>query len=636
MRWIACGKRAGLVLAGLAGVSSAQQAVPYAALPGPVPQVAPANPYYGGMPYPYCPPAWPQGLMLPPGLMPIPTTPATPGTANTPTTPGTAPSTAPGVDTSGASLSQTGAMQNAAAAAAFADAQSNSGSGGGGERGSSGVSSAAPNMFGDAFNGNRLPIRVPIDRLALGVNSFASAFGELSLLSDQRIQGVSQRGFRVTAGARQASDFINPLRRFYTTPQPPLATALGQSGIQILGQYNTGSEFTGANPLLPTALNQVAPVVAPTAERLALLAPFFLGRNGVQTGSVVYRPEASGVFISQLNNPTLGDVFEVAYLADYVVEVNASPSAGGVVGRQKISEDTNPMPRDRIIFNYDYYSNVPLGLTSTGVSRFSPGIEKTFLDQRASLELRLPFAGTLDSDIQAAGVTEKTAVLGNLYMALKGLFYSDDVVHVSAGLGVAFPTSPDLFVRGYDNTPLVRLRNDSIVLTPYVAALITPTDKFFAQVWYSVAFDTAGSAVSVNPELTGLVPLGRFYEPALGSLDAQMAYWFYQSAGAWSWVRAVGMFAEMHWNLELNNATPLTFQSFQIGSTNKFSDLTLTAGVMTNIGDSLNISIGMATPLRNEPDRNFDYQIGIRANWFYGPTLGDRRAGMASALATAF
>jgi hypothetical protein len=75
-----------------------------------------------------------------------------------------------------------------------------------------------------------------------------------------------------------------------------------------------------------------------------------------------------------------------------------------VVGRTKIADDNSPLPRDRFIFNYDYFNNASLG-SGIDVSRISLGVEKTFLDQQASVELRIPFASTLDSTSTADGMT---------------------------------------------------------------------------------------------------------------------------------------------------------------------------------------------------------------------------------------
>ena len=39
------------------------------------------------------------------------------------------------------------------------------------------------------------------------------------------------------------------------------------------------------------------------------------------------------------------------------------PLAGGAIPRFKMAEDTSPLPVDRVYFNYDYYSNVPINAT---------------------------------------------------------------------------------------------------------------------------------------------------------------------------------------------------------------------------------------------------------------------------------
>jgi hypothetical protein len=52
---------------------------------------------------------------------------------------------------------------------------------------------------------------------------------------------------------------------------------------------------------------------------------------------------------------------QVYYAYDYISSIALPlPSSGGVVGITKISENNSPMPRDRVLFVYDYFSNVPL------------------------------------------------------------------------------------------------------------------------------------------------------------------------------------------------------------------------------------------------------------------------------------
>src|SRR5262249_50623949 len=159
-----------------------------------------------------------------------------------------------------------------------------------------------------------------------------------------------------------------------------------------------------------------------------------------------------------------------------------NPAGGGAVGLTKIFDDNSPLPRDRVIFNYDFFSRAPLTTSGVDVNRFSPGFEKTFLDRRASVEVRVPFAATLSSDVPADGLTNTgRQELGDVHLTFKGLLYRGDALHVAAGLGVDLPTADDTRLLASDGTSLIHISNDAVLLTPYVAYLLTPGDRLFFQ-----------------------------------------------------------------------------------------------------------------------------------------------------------
>src|SRR5262249_44715469 len=154
------------------------------------------------------------------------------------------------------------------------------------------------------------------------------------------------------------------------------------------------------------------------------------------------------------------------------------------------------------------------------------GIEKTFLDSgRASVEVRVPFAATVRSDLLADGFNGEGAELGNVHVTLKALLYEGDCVNVASGLGVALPTADDVRVGLSERTTLVRFRNQALILEPYLAVLVTPCDRIFTQAWATVGFDSTGSPVDANPFGRGLQGVGRLNEQALLQLDAQVGCW---------------------------------------------------------------------------------------------------------------
>ena len=82
------------------------------------------------------------------------------------------------------------------------------------------------------------------------------------------------------------------------------------------------------------------------------------------------------------------------------VLMDKEPSDGGVVGRVKVADDQSPLPRDRFIFNYDHFDDVRLTAGGISVNRYVVGFEKTCLDGGASVEVRVPFADTLNKQLR--------------------------------------------------------------------------------------------------------------------------------------------------------------------------------------------------------------------------------------------
>jgi hypothetical protein len=302
-----------------------------------------------------------------------------------------------------------------------------------------------------------------------------------------------------------------------------------------------------------------------------------------------------------------------------------NPTSGGVVGRTKISDDNNPLPRDRVFFSFDYFQEVPLTAGGVDVRRFSPGFEKTFLDRRASVEVRFPFALTLSSDINAEGLTNTNRPeFGNVNVTFKGLLYRGQVLNVASGLGVAFPTADDTRVFLADGTEVLRIRNEAYVLTPYAAFLLTPCRNLFFQSWGQVSFDVNGNPVATNPNLGGLRNVDRLTDQKLLQVDAQLGYWLYQSGdaggGLLHHISGLAPFVELHWNTTLNGADFVQAGEFTIGGgQSHFDELNLSTGLITRLGDHCTVTFGAVFPLK---ERSFDYQLGVHGNIFFGSTGG--------------
>jgi hypothetical protein len=303
-----------------------------------------------------------------------------------------------------------------------------------------------------------------------------------------------------------------------------------------------------------------------------------------------------------------------------------NPAGGGAVGLTKMSDGNNPLPRDRVFFDYDYFNNAPLSANGVNVNRFAPGFEKAFFDGLASLQVIVPFASTLSSDINADGPSNTSrAELGDVYLALKGLLYRGDALNVCAGLGVDLPTADDTRVLTSDGTTVLRVRNDAVLLTPYFAYLLTPNDRLFFQNWFQFVFDANGNPVEAQGGLGGLQNFGNINLQSLLEIDAQLGYWLYRPGDGAGRLRGLAPFVELHYNSTMGGADVVQAGGFTVGpAVGHFDELNLTAGVVAQIGDHFQLAVGAAAPLRGHDDRSFDYQIGVRGSLFFGPTARDR------------
>jgi hypothetical protein len=298
----------------------------------------------------------------------------------------------------------------------------------------------------------------------------------------------------------------------------------------------------------------------------------------------------------------------------------ALPAGGGVVGRTKIADDNYPLPTDRLIFNYDQFGGTLLAPGGYDVYRFSIGGEMTAFDGMASAEIRVPFASTLDPVQSTSGITNRDTVFGDVHLTLKALVFNADDALVASGVGIAFPTAPDTVLRDVGGNDLLRVRNQSYIVTPYVGAAASPADGFFVQGWVQVSFDTTGCAVQAAPMgAPGLQTIGRVHDPALLQTDVQLGYWAYQSGGY-----GLAPFVELHYNRPFGAGESLAADGLLLTGAGTYNEFNLTLGATALVDSNLMVSAGLALPLRTAPDRTFDYQFGVRANWFFGPGVRGR------------
>jgi hypothetical protein len=252
----------------------------------------------------------------------------------------------------------------------------------------------------------------------------------------------------------------------------------------------------------------------------------------------------------------------------------------------KISENESPRPVDRFFLTYNYYNDLR-GLTTTDngsvvtprfdVHREIVGFEKTFLDQNASIGMRLPiFEETGDGNPNINNI-------GDLSVVFKYAFVNDrSTGNVwSAGMVVTAPTGPNfLVIEGQSVHP--------VILQPFTGYIVN-LDRWYVQGFFSVAVPTDERDVTLmeNDLGVGYRLLERHHgEAALNYLIP---------------------------TLEAHVTTPLNHRginSVPIG----FPDIVdLTTGVHMGLFDRSDLALGVATPLTGP--KPYSVEALVYFNW---------------------
>jgi hypothetical protein len=311
------------------------------------------------------------------------------------------------------------------------------------------------------------------------------------------------------------------------------------------------------------------------------------------------------------------------------------PIAGGGSRIGKISENDSPIPRDRIFFSYNHFQNVfqisetplappgPTQIRQEPIDRYTLGFEKTFFEGWTSVEVRMPFTGSIDAQLPTFGYSS-TGNVGNLTVVLKKLVYMDYSTAVGAGVAIETPTGTDTFSR-IDGTRL-QFRNDATHLLPYIGFNWSPGDPRWG--WGSGLFFSGFAQIDINTNGNRIdvvdqnnMPrgtLGTLTDQNLGFLDLAAGYWLYRDPDA---PRLTGLAAitELHYTTTLQDVDRINGtvagNTIAINSTgNRFDILNGTIGVQALLFDASSLRVAGVFPMGNDDRRLFDSELQVQFN----------------------
>ena len=330
-------------------------------------------------------------------------------------------------------------------------------------------------------------------------------------------------------------------------------------------------------------------------------------------------PKMLGDFFGQSGLCTYATVMENGHGGEIEYHHNMkislpSPSAGDIIGRVRLQDNNSPIPQDRVFFDYNFFHNVPFTSNGVDVNRFTPGLEKTFWNKMASIELRVPMGATLDSEILTDGQNAiDNFEFGNMAIAAKFLLTSSDECALAAGVGVGLPTADDFELNMVDGTKLIKIQNDSAHVIPYLAYLYTPRGhNCFFQSFLTFDFDTNGNPVYMDNG-GSLERASTWHDQHLASLSVQAGSWLFENYSRWSRVKRVAWSVEAHYTATISDADTLPDNIYVTSDPN--ADISLVNGTF---GGHITVhqttfTVGYTVPF-TKADRVFDGEFRFFAN----------------------
>ncbi len=345
------------------------------------------------------------------------------------------------------------------------------------------------------------------------------------------------------------------------------------------------------------------------------------------------------------------------------------PSFGG--SRLNIAENNSPFVTDRVYFNYRHFHNANeidiLSYAPTGgrksldVNTWTLGVERKLTDN-SSLDFRLPIISQLASNlniIQTTGpvtsfpLNDTDASLGNIGLTFKVAVLESDALYLSAGAAMNLPTAPNVSVRTninddqfqsynpvnglplggptpYRLTMNARYRNDTVNLTPFLAAIVRPSSSTYGMSFLQLDVPLNPSRVNIDgTSFTNNIQTSAF--DLRGRIDQQVLLRANLAVGKWLWqndrdrlINSMGLQSEMHYTTSLNDAdflgpTPATpslgFGSgVGFGNTANRNDVLDTVLAVQSVLQQTLITNSLAVPIRSGSDRVFDFEYSLSVN----------------------
>ena len=434
-----------------------------------------------------------------------------------------------------------------------------------------------PSMFGDFYGGSSLQATIQLPSMQIQ-QSFLDNVGGID--------------FFVTNNNGSAGADPNPA-----------------VGIMVLDRNSANAVVTVSNgPGVPVEQSIAYPIEDPSARGFFLpQAPgpgtiAYIGGTATFAGPIPPGPVDVG--------DGWGIAFSHLFTPDPIL-VNL-PSGGGSVRRVKIGENNSPIPRDRLIFNYNFFNDVIGDIGD--VNRYTVGFEHTLFSDNNSIEVVFPMASSLDVDQIAGGIRSTDTEFGDLTVVFKQQLFDREEFLVSAGVGLTVPTGDDARVFLPTGQQIIDLKHSSTHLLPFLGMLHTYESGWYWQSFLQLDFDLNGNPISADMTGANLQSVGVLQDQTLMFVDFGVGYWLRSPDQG---TPAVAGTAELHWVGTLQDADTVNAAGMNITSvSNRYDVLNLSLGASVLVNESFTIRPAMVIPLADGDGEQFDYEAMVQMNFW--------------------
>jgi hypothetical protein len=370
------------------------------------------------------------------------------------------------------------------------------------------------------------------------------------------------------------------------------------------------------SPYLTPSTGETDPALAGSPD--ASVTPFDLGEGApAQSGSSFAINEAPNMIGALLSNS--------GYFYDPYSDYYSTIAIAGGDRRFKISENTSPLPRDRVYYMFNGFQQA--GITADNrvidVNRHTLGGEKTFWDGGASIEVRMPILQGLSAGQTPDGdlYNDDGVEFGNLTLIPKFIISEGPDSIWSAGLGINLPTARAASILDPGTQqPLLTVHNETVNLSPFLGWLWLPSDRTYVMSYVQADFAAGGYRVTDGANNA----VGTLIDQNLFHFDVTVGQFLYRDYNA----RLSGIAAqvELHYTTTMQDANPVGLGTGQLGNPfNRLDLLILTAGLNFEFWNASWLTVGCAVPVRGSqdpisglhPERPFDAEIQVFFNRYF-------------------